>query len=135
MNTQDNLEKIRQHYLAFQSGDIPGALAIMAEQVDFLSPVTHNPTKEITWAKPRFSRREVAAFFKKLGEKMAVEKMEIFSFTAQDKRVVVEGRNAGTVRETGKRYVHDWVTIFTFEQDKVIKCRHYYDTADLLAAF
>lgn len=56
-------------------------------------------------------------------------------FTAQGNRVVVEGRNRGTARTTGRTYEHDWVLIFTLDDGKVVRFRHYYDTADVSAAF
>jgi len=49
--------------------------------------------------------------------------------------VVIEGRNRGIARITGRTYEHDWVMIFTLCNGKIVRFRHYYDTADVLVAF
>ncbi len=66
---------------------------------------------------------------------LAYQIRSVLKFTAQGNRVVVEGRNRGTARTTGRTYEHDWVMIFTMHDSKVIRFRHYYDTADVLEAF
>lgn len=87
------------------------------------------------WAKPRHSREEVSSFFKELLDNVQPKKFEIFQFTAQDDRVIVEGMNSGKVKSTGCAYEHDWVMVFTLRDGKIIRYRHYYDTADILMAF
>jgi ketosteroid isomerase-like protein len=135
MNERENVEVVQRHFAAFRQGDLRAALDVFAEAVDFQSPVTRTAPKEISWARSRHSREELAAFFTELGEKMEIERMETLAFTAQGDRVIVEGRNRGTVRSTGRTYEHDWVMVFTLRAGKIVRCRHYYDTADLVAAF
>ena len=134
-NEEKSLQVVQQHFAAFGQGNIQGALETFAESVDFQSPVTRTAPAEISWARQRHSREEVAAFFKELSEKMQIERMETLGFTAQDDRVVVEGRNRGTVKSTGCIYEHDWVMLFTVREGKIVRARHYYDTADIVAAF
>lgn len=134
-NEQENVQLIKQMFAAFGQGDIPAVLDMVAEDVDWQSPVTRNPSTHISWAKPRYSRDEVATYFKELSDKVKPEQLEILKFTAQDDRVVVEGRNRGTVRSTGCAYEHDWVMVFTLREGKIVRFRHYYDTADLVVAF
>jgi ketosteroid isomerase-like protein len=135
MNEQANVEVVHRHFAAFEQGDFRAALDVFADEVDFQSPVTRTAPKEISWARSRHNREEIAAFFKELGEKMGIERMETLTFTAQGDRVIVEGRNRGTVRSTGRTYEHEWVMVFTLREGKIVRCRHYYDTADLVAAF
>ena len=135
MNERENVEVVRRHFAAFEHRDLMAALDVFADEVDFHSPVTRTSPKEISWAQSRHTRDEVAAFFKELGEKMEIERMETLGFTAQGDRVIVEGRNRGKVRSTGRTYEHDWVMVFTLRAGKIVRCRHYYDTADLVAAF
>lgn len=52
----------------------------------------------------------------------------------QEDRVVVEGKNCGTVHATGRTYDHDWVMLFTVRDKRIVRFRHYYDTADLVDA-
>jgi len=134
-NEEKNLQVVGQHFAAFGQGNVQGALDTFAESVDFQSPVTRTAPAEISWARPRHRRAEVAAFFKELSDKMEIERIETLGFTAQGDRVVVEGRNRGTVRSTGRTYEHDWVMVFTIHEGKIIRARHYYDTADIVVAF
>ena len=135
MNEQENVQVIKQMFAAFGQGDIPTILGILAEDVDYQSPVTRTEPVEISWARPRHSREEVALHFKELAEKVQPEPLEPLEFTAQGDRVVVEGRNRGTVRSTGRTYEHDWVMVFTLRDGKIRRFRHYYDTADIMVAF
>ncbi len=61
--------------------------------------------------------------------------MEALEVIAQGDRVIVEGRNRGTVRSTGRDYEHDWVMVFAVLGGKIVRNWHYYDTADVLVAF
>jgi ketosteroid isomerase-like protein len=135
MNEQANVQVVQKLFAAFGQANIPSALDILAEDVDWQSPVRRSPPSEISWAKPRHGRAEVAKFFRELSEKMQIELMETLEFTAQGDRVVVEGRNRGSVRSTGRTYEHDWVMVFTVCGGKIVTHRHYYDTADILVAF
>jgi steroid delta-isomerase-like uncharacterized protein len=135
MNEQENVQVVRQMFAAFDQRDLPGALNTLADDVYWQSPVTRGESKEVSWSKPRHSREEVALFFKDLFEKVQPERMETSDFTAQGDRVIVEGKNRGTVRSTGRTYEHDWVMVFTLKEGKIKRLLHYYDTADILAAF
>jgi hypothetical protein len=39
------------------------------------------------------------------------------------------------VKSTGRTYEHDWVMVFTLRKGKIVRFRHYYDTADIVVAF
>jgi len=132
---EENVQVVQQLFAAFGQGNIAAVLQMLAEDVDYQSPVTRTEPVEISWAKPRHSREEVALHFKELAEKVQPEPFEQLEFTAQGDRVVVEGRNRGTVRSTGRTYEHDWVMVFTLRDGKIVRYRHYYDTADIIAAF
>ena len=132
---QENLKVIKQMFTAFDQGNFPAAMDTYAEDVDFQSPATRTMQPEMPWSKPRHSRQEVASFFKELAERANLGKMETLWFTAQDDRVVVEGRNRGTAKSTGRSYEHDWIMVFTLHNGKIVRSRHYYDTADIVNAF
>jgi uncharacterized protein len=124
----------REFYAALERGDLPGVIELVAEQVDWQSPVTRAHPREIPWSQIRRTRQEVAAFFNELGRTVKPEGFELFETTAQDDRVVVEGRNRGTVRSSGATYEHEWVMTFSIRDGKIARFRHYYDTADLVGA-
>ena len=135
MNEQENVRVVQQMFDAFGQGDLPGVLNTLSDDVYWQSPVTRIESNEISWSKPRHNREEVAFFFKELFEKVQPERLEPLEFTAQGDRVIVEGKNRGTVRSTGRAYEHDWVMVFTLREGKIIRLLHYYDTADIVAAF
>lgn len=134
MNAQNNVKVVQQMFAALGQGDLKAALESYAENVDFRSPVTRTKSAEISWSKPRHSREEIAAFFKELSEVVAIERMEPMEITANEDRVVVEGRNRFNVRSSGRSFEHDWVMVFKLQKDKIVRNWHYYDTADILAA-
>lgn len=131
---QKNLKVIKQMFTAFDEGNIPAGIDAYAEDVDFQSQVTRTIQPEMPWSKPSHSRQEIASFFKELTERANLGKTETLWFTAQDDRVVVEGRNRGTAKSTGRSYEHDWIMVFTLRNGKIVRSRHYYDTADIVNA-
>lgn len=135
MSEQENVQAVQQMYTAFGRGDLPAVLEMLAEDVDWQSPVTRIEHTEISWARPRRGREQVMQFFKELAEKVQPEPLELLEFTAQGDRVIVEGRNRGRVKSTDRTYEHDWVMMFTLREGKIVRFRHYYDTADIVAAF
>jgi len=135
MNEQENVNVVQKMFAAFGQRDLPGVLNTLAEDVDWQSPVTRSITEEVSWAKPRHGREEVANFFKELFEKVQPERLETLEFIAQGDGVVVEGKNRGTVRSTGGTYEHDWVMVFTLSEGKIARLRHYYDSNDVMVAF
>ena len=135
MNEKENVLVAKRFFEATARGDLATVQDIMAENVDWQSPVTRVESEEVSWAKPRHGRKEIPAFFKDLFEKVQPDKLEPLEFTAQGNRVVVEGRNRGTAITTGRTYEHDWIMVFTMHDGKVVRFRHYYDTSDVLAAF
>ena len=131
----ENIAVVQGFYAALEKGNLPGAVDLIAEEVDWQSPVTRTHPPEIPWSSIRRTKQEVAAFFRELGQTVKPEGFELFQITAQDDRVVVEGKNRGTVHNTGRTYEHDWVMLFTVRGNKITRFRHYYDTADLVGAF
>ena len=135
MKENDNIELIKEHFAAFGKGDLQLALDFVADKVDWQSPATRSFPIEIPWAKPRKSKEEVFQFFKEMADKVQPGKFEIRGYTAQENKVVVEGSNSGTVKATHKNYKHDWVMVFDIADGKIVRHRHYYDTADITVAY
>ena len=135
MREQKNVKIVKQLYSAIERGDLPSALELLAEDVEWRSPVTRTESSEISWSRQRIGRRQVAEFFQELREKVHTEPFERLTFTAEADRVVVEGRNKGRINSTNRSYEHDWVMIFTLHNGKISRSWHYYDTADISAAF
>ena len=134
MNAHDNVQIVQQMFAALGQGNLAAALETYSENVDFRSPVTRTMSAEISWAKPRHSREEVAEFFKELSEVVAIEKMEPLEITAEGNRVIVEVKNRFIVRSNGRNLEHDVVMVFKLREGKIVRNWHYYDTMDVLAA-
>jgi len=135
MSEEQNVRVVKRLFEAFGHGDIPAAMEFFAEDVDFQSPVARTRHETLPWARPRRGRREVMQFFAEMAAEITPEPFEIRDIMAKWDKVVVEGRNRGTVRRTGKRFIHDWVMVFSFRNGKITRNDHYYDSADLLAAY
>ncbi len=135
MSEQENVQVVQQMYASLGQGDIPAVLDLLDEDVDWQSPVTRTEPEELSWARPRIGREQVGQYFKELIEKVQPEHFELLDITAQGEKVVAEGLNRGSVRSTQRTYEHDWVMLFTLREGKIVRFRHYYDTADIVKAF
>ena len=134
MEEPENCARVRELYVALARGDLPTVIGMFADDVDFRSPVTGRTTPEVPWSLPRRTPAGVAAFFAEMGGAVDVKPFEVRDIFASGDRVVVEGRNRGTARATGREFEHDWVMLFTVRGGKITRCHHYYDSADLLPA-
>ena len=130
----DSVALVREFYATLERGDLPGVIELVEEDVDWQSPVTRAHPPEIPWSSIRHTKQEVSAFFKELGQNVKPEGFELFKIISQNDLVAVEGKNRGTVRKTGCTYEHDWVMVFSIRNNKILRFRHYYDTADLVGA-
>lgn len=129
-----NIDLIRRQFAAFAVGDMSVALAALSEDVDWQAPVTGQDCS-LPWAGRRQGRAAVQECFAGLSGSVRPEPFQDLVFTAAADRVIVEGRNAGTVLATGRRYEHAWVMVFTITGGDVARFRHYYDPADVQHAF
>ena len=132
---QKNAKIIDNFFDLLVKGNIPGVVNLFSDNVYFHSPVTNTKHKELTWSQPRQKKPEIAQFFRELNEQIKIEEMSPLEITAKQSRVFVEGKTRGTVRSTGKSFEHNWLMTFTLNEDKIVKCMHYYDTADIIHAF
>ena len=134
MGEEENCARVRGLYVALARGDLPTVIGMFADEVDFRSPVTGLNTPEVPWSRARRNPAEVAAFFAEMGGAVDVKPFEVLDIFASGDRVVVEGRNGGTARVTGREFEHDWVMLVTVRDGKITRCYHYYDSADLVPA-
>lgn len=130
-----NIRIIQEHLAAFGRGDLERAVACVAERTNWQSPASRAVHPELPWAGLRLTRADVAEFFRLLASAVRPTGFEVLAMTAQGNRVVVEGRNGGRVVASGKQYEHEWVMVFTIEDGKIVRHRHYYDTAGVVEAF
>lgn len=135
MSEHENIGVVIKLLEAVGQGNMQAIMDILAEDVEWQSPVTRTEHMGITWNRQRHGRDEVIDFFKELDQKSKLEPFEEMKFTAQDDRVVLEGMNRGSAKSTGKPYEHNWIMVFEINGGKIVRHRHYYDTADIEPAF
>lgn len=132
MTAESNVEFVKDLFVAFGRDDIGYVINAHADDIVSESPVSHTST--LLWAGTRSGRGELVEYFETMAAHVRPEALRDVVFTASGNRVVVEGSNAGTVVETGSRYDHDWVMVFTIRDGKVVRFRHFYDPGDIEAA-
>ena len=125
MSDQDSLAIVRRGYEAFQSGDIPALLSLLAEDVQWESPAVAG----VPFGGKHHGRQGVAEFFRQLTEAEEFLLFEAREFIAQGERVVVIGRTRVRVKSTGHTIESPWVHIFTVRNGKVSEFLELYDTA------
>lgn len=130
MSTQENINKVRELYTAFSSGDMKTLFAGMDENVDWeqFGPTTLPTTG------PHKGRQGLEKFFAAVSEYYAFDKFEPQEFIAQDDKVVALGYYAGKVKTTRKPFQAHWAMVYTLRNGRVVKFREYTDTAVLEAA-
>ena len=122
-------------YAAFGRGDIPAILERLAEDVAWEQWTGGSPAAAgIAYLAPRTGRAEVGQFFAALGA-LEFHAFEPTGFLEGDHQVAALIRLDVTVRATGKRFQDDEVHLWTFDDaGRVVRFRHYVDTAKHLAA-
>jgi uncharacterized protein len=132
MEDAQNTRVVQDAYTAFERGDIPGILAALDDNVIW-KPVmgagAHVPT-----AGERRGKIAVGEFFKILGVTVDFERFEPAEFIAQGDKVVVLGHYAAKT-PAGKRFVSDWVMVFTLRNGKVVSFQEFTDSAAIDRAY
>jgi ketosteroid isomerase-like protein len=131
MSEQENLRILQDGYEAFQRGDIPAVLSLMAESVEWESP----GGDAIPYAGLHRGRAGVAEFFRLLSEADEVQQFEPRRMLAQGELVVALGHYRARVRSTGRVVECDWVQVFTFRDGLITKFQEFYDTAAVVEAY
>ena len=130
MSEQTNTDVVRQVYEAFDCGDIPAMLGMLADDVEFTLP----GPPVIPWAGTRHGRDGVAEFFSLLGENLEFKQFEPREFVSQGDTVVVVGYERSLVKPTGHTFEQEWAHVFTLRDGKIAKARFIEDTAAQVVA-
>jgi ketosteroid isomerase-like protein len=131
MSEQDNISIVKQAYANFQSGDIASLLGLMADDVQWTLPEIEN----VPFAGKRQGQAAVADFFSSVAASQDVLEFEPLDFTAQNEKVVAQGRYRWRHKESGREYGGEWAHVFTIRGGKVVAFQEYTDTAAAAAAF
>lgn len=131
MSTEENKRVVQAIFEAFGRGDIPGVLAHVAEDAEWVAP---GPSS-VPYFGERRGHAGAAEFFVQLGTNVEFEQFEPDAFVAEGDRVVVLGRERGRVRATGKTFDNDWALVFRLGGGRVTGFRIYENTSAIAEAF
>jgi uncharacterized protein len=130
MSTQENVELVKHGYAAFSRGDIPGLLALLADDVEW-----HIPGAGLPLAGTYRGHDAVANFFQKLSAEWEILDFQPREFVAEGDRVLVVGWERAKVKATNRTAEVDWIMSFTVRNGKIAIFREYADTKALADAY
>jgi uncharacterized protein len=131
----EHMATVQQIYEAFGRGDVPAILDALADDVRWEAWDDNSAQREqVPWFAPRDGRDAVGGFFAIVGG-WEMHDFRVLDLIAGERQVVAEIEIDATVRETGARLRDQEVHLWTFGDDgKVVRFRHYVDTAKHIAA-
>ncbi len=129
MNTEKNIQIVKDFFAALGSGDKQRLLALSAEEIEWIIPGEDWPL-----AGTHRGHAGLADLLQKASAKLETSYPEPPEFVAQGDRVLVVGFATGRIKATNKSFKDDWVFDITIRDRKVTKIREYIDTQALARA-
>jgi ketosteroid isomerase-like protein len=131
----NNLKTIHSIYDAFGKGDIPAIIDCLAEDVQWEKWDDNSAQQAgVPWLQARQGKEGALTFFKIVGE-LNIKDFRVLSIMSNENQVAVEFIIEADVPATRGHYRDEEMHLWTFdEQGKVIRLRHYADTAKHMAA-
>jgi ketosteroid isomerase-like protein len=130
-----NLETVNLIYEAFGKGDFPSILDHLADNVQWEQWADNSSQKAgVPWMLARTGKDGALEFFKSARE-LDIKDFRVLSVMGNENQVAVEFVIEADVPATGGHYRDEEMHLWTFnEEGKVIRLRHYTDTAKHIAA-
>jgi ketosteroid isomerase-like protein len=122
---------VQDMYTAFQKGDIPAVLELMAEDID----LRHNQAADLPYSGHYRGRTGAAEFFNKLGAAVQVSSFTPERYVCQGDEVVALGTWSGTARPTGKPFTARWAMYWVVKDGRAVEYTNYEDSGVTAAAF
>ena len=132
MNEQATLEVVQGLYGAFGRGDMPGILALLAEDVDWHF---NGRTQDVPFAGHWHGHREMVDFFGTVARTCDVLEFGPDEIIPMGEHVLSLGHERVRVKATGREFASNWAHLFTINEGKVTRLREFYDTAAIAEAF
>jgi len=129
MNTQRNVQVVKDFFTAMGRSDRQGLLALTSEDIEWIIPGENWPL-----AGTYRGHAGLADLLQKASEKMETSVMEFHEYVAQEDRVLVLGFAKGRIKATNKTWEDDWVFAITVRDGKLTNIREYIDTQALARA-
>ena len=124
MSAQKPEEIIQQIYAAFGRGDLPALLSLLADDVQW----TLNGKGSIPYGGRHAGKAAVERWFGLLGGTVTFTQFEIDRTIAKDSTVICFGREAGTVKATGKSYATPLLHVWEIANGRVASFSDYFDS-------
>ena len=131
MSDENSLAVVQSAYQAFQRGDIPAVLGLLAEDIEWESLIAEGTAHD----GPRRGRADVAKFFQQLVDAEEVQAFEPLEFISDAGQVVCVVRYRARVKATGRVLDTPLVHVFTVKREKITRMFEMYDTAVVERAF
>jgi ketosteroid isomerase-like protein len=129
MNTEKNVQTVKDFFAAVGRGDKRGLLALVAEDIEWIIP-----GKDWPLAGTRHGHAGLADLLKTQSETIETSLMEPREFVAQGDRVLVVGFARGKIKATQKTFEDDWIFAITVRDGRLTSIREYIDTQALARA-
>jgi ketosteroid isomerase-like protein len=133
----DHLATVSAIYEAFGRGDVPGILEHLSDDVQWESWADNTAQKAgVGWLRPRYGKAGATEFFQLIAEELDVQEFQVLSVMAGGNQVAVELVISAKLRKGDGGYRDEEMHLWTFGDDgKVVRLRHYTDTAKHMAAW
>jgi uncharacterized protein len=129
MNTQENVQIVKDFFAAIGRGDRQGLRALSADDIEWIIPGEDWPL-----AGTHRGHTGLADLLQKASEMVETSFPSPPEYVAQGDRVLVVGFATGKIKATNKMFEDNWVFAFTVRQGKVTNIREYIDTQALARA-
>ena len=123
MSEESNIKIVQTAYECFGRGDLPGILDLLTDDVDWHSPKVEGAD----FYGRKTGKAGATEFFVGLGTRESAPEFEPRDFVAAGDKVVVLGRWASTVTETGKRWETEFSHTFTIRDGKIARWHELFD--------
>ena len=129
-----NEQTVQTVYGAFQRGDVPAIVALVADDVDWRNDAVES--RECPWNGNFSGKAGLPGFFEAVGGELDIKVFDVKAMVAAGSSVAVWLRIESTVRKTGRALRNDVVHFWSFnERGQITRYRHFNDTAAELAAW
>src|SRR6185295_11481601 len=121
-SAQATVQIVKQIYADFGTGNIPGVLSKLDENVTWVDPGNVSGLYEGT----RKGKQSVANFFNQLGSLIEVSSFDVKQLFEYDGTVYAIGQIGGTTRNLKKQMDTDWVMLWKFNDKGLVTFHQLY---------
>ena len=131
----NNVATVTTIYEAFGKGDVPAVISHLSDDVQWEPWIDNSAQKAgVPWLQARKGNGGALEFFKIVGG-FNIKDFRVLSIMANENQVAAEIAIEAEIPATGGHFRDEELHLWTFdEQGKVIRMRHYADTAKHIAA-